>query len=49
MTSLKEEACSVSVFVTMASTVASSMDCEFLRTNLGQFNVSQGSGFLFFV
>ena len=33
MTSLKEEACSVSVFVTMASTVASSLDCEFLRTN----------------
>jgi len=33
MTSLKKEACSVSVFVTMASTVASSLDCEFLRTN----------------
>ena len=32
MTSL-DQACSVSVFVTMASTVASSLDCEFLRTN----------------
>ncbi|CAJ1441179.1 unnamed protein product [Effrenium voratum] len=32
MTSLTE-ACSVSVFVTMASTVASSVDCEFERTN----------------